>query len=55
MKQSKELTKNIMIICVAMMIIGLGIATLGYSLSGFDYTKYKTDHKRWYQVLSIPE
>ncbi|MDT2814716.1 hypothetical protein [Vagococcus carniphilus] len=54
MNQSKELTKKIMIISVAMMVIGLGVATLGYSMSGFDYTKYSTNHKRWYQVLSVP-
>ena len=55
MKQSKSIIKKLVLVSVIMMILGLGVSFLGYSLSGFDASKYQTDHKRWYQVISIPK
>ncbi|MGX7023738.1 hypothetical protein [Vagococcus hydrophili] len=55
MNYSKEIGKKIIWISISMMVIGFVIAALGFSMSGMDYEKYQTDHKKWYQVISIPK
>lgn len=54
MKQEQIFMKKILTISLVLMLLGSGIIILGYSFSGFNLEKYQSDHKRWYQVITIP-
>ena len=52
---SKVMMKKLVFISIILIVLGIGVSILGFSLSGFNVEKYQSDHKRWYQVVTFPK
>ncbi|MFC6347590.1 hypothetical protein [Vagococcus carniphilus] len=42
-------------IAFSIILLGSFLSIIGFSLSGFDITKYQTNDDHWYQLISIPK
>ncbi|MDT2864244.1 hypothetical protein [Vagococcus carniphilus] len=42
-------------IAFSIILLGSFLSIIGFSLSGFDITKYQTNDHHWYQLISIPK
>lgn len=40
---------------LGLILVGIVTAAIGFSLSGFKGEKFRSDNKRWYQVITIPK
>lgn len=52
----KDFSKKAIKISVILVVVGIIISLVGFSISGFDYNKLKanpTDKHRWYRTISI--
>ena len=50
---NKELKKVIIKSSLGVIVLGIALGLMGFSLSGFETNKYESTHKEWYQVLSF--
>ncbi|MBP1043176.1 hypothetical protein I6N95_19335 [Vagococcus sp. BWB3-3] len=52
--KEQELKKVIIRGSLGLILVGSVVAVIGFSLSGFNFDKFRSDDKKWHQVITVP-